>query len=81
MLKFRQMDIICNVKTSWFYGIGIEIGISPSQIKSVTGTVLTENYITVTTYGTKQIKACVIILILQNSFLKSTISKFTNLPH
>jgi hypothetical protein len=49
MLRFGQMDIICNVKTNGFYGIGIEIGNISISNKSVTGTVLTENYITVTT--------------------------------
>jgi LruC domain-containing protein len=52
-----QMDIICHVKANgagFTNGIGIEIGnLSPSQIQSVTGTVLTENYITVNPNGTE----------------------------
>jgi LruC domain-containing protein len=52
-----QMDIICRVKANgagYTNGIGIEIpNLSPSQIKSVSGTVLTENYITLNNNGTE----------------------------
>jgi hypothetical protein len=52
MLKiWRSKCLICNVKSNgagFTNGIGIEIGnLLPSQIKVSTGTVLTENYITV----------------------------------
>jgi len=51
------MDILCYVKVNgaaYTNGIGIELSnLSPSQIQSVTGTVLTENYITVYENGTE----------------------------
>lgn len=52
-----EMDILCYVKVNgaaYTNGIGIEMStLSPSQIQSVTGTVLTENYITVNGNGTE----------------------------
>lgn len=52
-----SMDIICRVKANgagFVNGIGIEIpNFSPSKIKSVTGTVLNQNYITLNANGTE----------------------------
>jgi LruC domain-containing protein len=51
------MDIICRVKANgagFTNGIGIEIpNMSPSKIQSVSGAVLTENYITLNANGTE----------------------------
>lgn len=52
-----QMDIIAHVKANgagFTNGIGIELPkVSPSQIKSVNGSILTENYITLSSNGTE----------------------------
>jgi LruC domain-containing protein len=80
-----QMDFICNVKSNgagFTNGIGIELGnLSPSQIKSVTGTVLTENYITLNSNGTEANQTHAVIILTdaaKNLLSKRTISiKFT----
>jgi LruC domain-containing protein len=80
-----QMDLICNVKSNgagFTNGIGIEIGnLLPSQIKSVTGTVLTENYITVNPNGTEASQQHAVIILTdaaKNLLAEHTISiKFT----
>jgi LruC domain-containing protein len=52
-----SMDFICRVKANgagYTNGIGIEIGnLSPTLVQSVTGTVLTENYINLNANGTE----------------------------
>jgi LruC domain-containing protein len=80
-----QMDIICHVKANgagFTNGIGIELAnISPSQIKSVGGTILTENYITLNTNGTEANQQHAVIILTdaaRNLLTERTISiKFT----
>jgi LruC domain-containing protein len=80
-----QMDIICRVKANGAgitNGIGIEIpNLSPSQIKSVSGTILTENYITVNPNGTETNQQHAVIILTdaaKNLLAEHTISiKFT----
>jgi LruC domain-containing protein len=80
-----QMDIICRVKANGAgitNGIGIEIpNLSPSQIKSVSGTILTENYITVSPNGTETNQQHAVIILTdaaKNLLAEHTISiKFT----
>jgi LruC domain-containing protein len=90
MLKiWRSNGFNCNVKSNgagFTNGIGIEIDLLPSQIKSVTGTVLTENYITVNPNGTEASQQHAVIILTdaaKNLLSEHTISiKFTNhLPH
>lgn len=80
-----QMDIICHVKSNgagFTDGIGIEIGnLSPSQIKSVSGSILTENYITINANGTEANQQHAVIILTdsaRNLLTEHTISiKFT----
>jgi LruC domain-containing protein len=80
-----QMDIICRVKANgagYTNGIGIEIpNLSPSQIKSVNGTVLTENYITLNNNGTEANQQHAVIILTdaaKNILAEHTLSiKFT----
>jgi hypothetical protein len=60
-----QMDLICNVKSNgaftnrWYRNRNL----LPSQIKVVTGTVLTENYITVNPNGTEASQQHAVIIL------------------
>jgi len=62
-----KMDIVCNVKSNgagYTNGIGLEIeGLAPSQIESVTGPVLVNDYINLNPNGTEanQDKAVIIL--------------------
>lgn len=80
-----QMDIICRVKANgagFTNGIGIEIpNMSPSKIQSVSGAVLTENYITLNANGTEANQQNAVFILTdsaRNLLTESTISiKFT----
>jgi len=81
-----KLDFVCNIKANgagFTNGMGFEIeGILPSQIESVTGTVLTQNIISLNANGTEanQEKAVIILTDdVDNILNETTISiRFTN---
>jgi LruC domain-containing protein len=66
-----QMDFVCHVKSNgagFTNAIGIEIGnLSPSQIKSVSGSILTENYITLNANGTEANQQHAVIILTDSA--------------
>ncbi|WP_339903414.1 LruC domain-containing protein [uncultured Cyclobacterium sp.] len=76
-----RLDLICNIKANgagYNNGIGIEIeGLAPSQIESVSGPVLTENYISLNSNGTEADQENAVIILaddVDNILNETTIS-------
>lgn len=76
-----RLDLICNIKANgagYTNGIGIEIeGLAPSQIESVSGPVLTENYISLNSNGTEANQENAVIILaddVDNILNETTIS-------
>lgn len=76
-----RLDLICNIKANgagYNNGIGIEIeGLAPSQIESVSGSVLTENYISLNSNGTEADQENAVIILaddVDNILNETTIS-------
>ena len=80
-----QVDFVCRVKSNsagYTNGLGIEIeGLSPSLIKSITGPILTENYIKLNPNGTEAAQENTVIILADDvgNLLNETIIsiKFT----
>lgn len=80
-----QVDFICRVKSNragYTNGLGVEIvGLSPTLIESVTGPVLTENYIVLNANGTESNQQNAVVIFTDNAanlLNETTISiKFT----
>lgn len=62
-----QLDFVCNIKANgagYINGIGFEIeGLAPSQIESISGPVLTRNYINLNSNGTESNQDNAVIII------------------
>ncbi|EPR65458.1 LruC domain-containing protein [Cyclobacterium qasimii] len=76
-----RLDLICNIKANgagYTNGIGIEIeGLDPSQIESVSGPVLTENFISLNANGTESGQENAVIILaddVDNILNETTIS-------
>ncbi|MBI0397310.1 LruC domain-containing protein [Cyclobacterium marinum] len=76
-----RLDLICNIKANgagYTNGIGVEIeGLAPSQIESVSGPVLTQNYINLSSNGTEANQENAVIILaddVDNILNETTIS-------
>ena len=49
-------------------GFGVQLGCSPSEVQSVTGSLLTENYITLAANGTEQGQNAATVIVFDNAF-------------